>query len=117
MERETEDFQDLNVRITLEWCSMTLNELMNAAGQVSIDEREAYLVIFTEGFSGYVCRNEGSTDVSRALFKGTYRDCQVWIERRGLASALQYVMEHLAEVQELAGTSGAGLVEMLARLS
>ena len=95
---------------------MTLNELMNAAGQVSIDEREAYLVIFTEGFSGYVCRNEGSTDESRALFKGTYRDCQIWIERRGLASALRYVIEHLAEVPELA-VANLGRDELLAIIS
>jgi len=94
---------------------MTLNELMNAAGQVCIDEREAYLVIFTEGFSGYVCRNEGATDESRALFKGTYQDCQVWIERRGIAAALRFVMWRMSEVEELVGKD-AELMVMLSRL-
>jgi len=34
-------------------------------------------------------------DESRALFKGTYLHCQIWIERRGVAAALRCVMEHM----------------------
>jgi hypothetical protein len=82
---------------------MTIDEIMYGAGQESIDTREAYLVVFTEGFNGYVCRNEGATDESRALFKGTYRDCQIWIERRGIAAALRYVIAHMGEAPQLAG--------------
>jgi len=110
--------QDPKVRITLEWCNMTLDELMNGASQECINEREAYLIIFTEGFNGYVCRNEGSTDESRALFAGTYRDCQIWIERRGVAAALRYVREYMEEVPELSGggPGGVALLELLSRL-
>jgi hypothetical protein len=94
---------------------MTIDEIMYGAGQQSIDTREAYLAMFTEGMNGYVCRNEGVTDESRALFEGTYRDCQVWIERRGLAAALRYVMAHMGEVAELAGSKldGEKLLELL----
>jgi hypothetical protein len=97
---------------------MTLDELMNEAAQMCIDEREAYLVIFTEGLNGYVCRNEGVTSESRALFRGTYRDCQIWVERRGIVTALLYVLEHRTEVPELAGVSqdGAELLTLLAKL-
>ena len=84
---------------------MTLDVLMNEAAQVCIDEREAHLVIFTEGLNGYVCPNEGLTSESRALFKGTYLDCQIWIERRGIIAALRYVMEHRKEVPEFADPS------------
>jgi hypothetical protein len=94
---------------------MTLDELMNEAAQKCIDEREAHLVIFTEGLNGYVCPNEGVTSESRALFKGTYRECQVWVERRGIVTALQYVLDHRIEVPELAGKSLDG-VKMLALL-
>jgi hypothetical protein len=80
---------------------MTLDTLMTAAAAECIDERERYLVIFTEGANGYVCKNEGLTDESRALYKGTYRDCQVWIERRGIAAALHHISQHLQEVPEL----------------
>ena len=91
---------------------------MNEAAQKCIDVREAYLVMFTEGFNGYVCRNEASIDESRALFHGTYRECQVWIERRGVAAALKYGMEHMGEVPELSGRSLSGikLLELISRL-
>jgi hypothetical protein len=81
---------------------MTLNELMTRAADVCIDQRERYLVIFTQGANGYVCRNEGLTDESQALYHGTYSDCQIWIERRGIATALRHVRQHLPEVPELA---------------
>src|ERR1700751_999096 len=58
---------------------MTVNELMNHASGECIEERERYLIIFTHGANGYVCRNEGVTDESRALYHGTYHDCQIWI--------------------------------------
>ena len=80
---------------------MTLESLMNRAAADCIDERERYLVIFTEGANGYVCKNEGLTDEKRALFRGTYRDCQVWIERRGIAAALRCIMKYLHDVPEL----------------
>lgn len=98
---------------------MTIEELMNDAAQKCIDTREAYLVMFTEGFNGYVCRNEASTDESRAIFKGTYRECQVWIERRGLAAALRHVIEHRAETQGLSegDLGGVELLEVLSRLT
>jgi hypothetical protein len=82
---------------------MTFGELMYNAAQRCVDEREAHLIIFTEGLNGYVCPNEGLTNESRAVFKGTYRDCQVWVERRGISAALRYVLEHQAEVPELGG--------------
>lgn len=80
----------------------TLEELIDRAALECTEERERYLAIFTIGVEGYVCRNESSTDESRALFKGDYRDCQVWIERRGIAAALRYILEHSREVPELA---------------
>src|SRR5579859_769393 len=97
---------------------MTLNELMNRAAQESIDARESYLAIFTEGLNGYVCRNEASTGESRALFKGTYLHCQIWIERRGVAAALLYVIAHMEEVEGLAGREfdGRVLLELISRL-
>ena len=82
---------------------MTLDELKNGAAQQCIDERERHLIVFTEGLNGYVCPNEGITSESRALFKGTYQECQGWIERRGIATALRYVMQRLEAVPELAG--------------
>jgi len=66
---------------------MTLESMMNRAAAACLDERERHLVIFTEGANGYVCRNEGLTDESQALYHGTYLDCQIWIERRGIAAA------------------------------
>ena len=81
--------------------ALTLKELLDGAASECIDKRESYLVIFTVGVYGYVCRNEGSTEESRALFHGTYRECQIWIERRGIAAALDYVLTHLEEVPEL----------------
>ena len=81
----------------------TLEELIDQAALECTEERERYLAIFTIGVEGYVCRNESSTDESRALFKGHYRDCQVWIERKGLAAALHYLVEHSNEVPELGG--------------
>ena len=82
---------------------MTFGELMYNAAQQCVDEREAHLIIFTEGLNGYVCQNEGLTNESRAVFKGTYRDCQVWVERRGIAAALGYILGRQAEVPELRG--------------
>jgi hypothetical protein len=98
---------------------MTVDELMSRAAQKCIDMREAHLVMFTEGINGYVCRNEGSIAESRALFKGTYHECQVWIERRGVEAALRYVMEHTIETPELAAASRTGveLLEVLVRLA
>lgn len=95
----------------------TIEELMNRAALECTEERERYLAIFTIGVEGYVCRNESSTDESRALFKGHYRDCQVWIERKGIAAALRYILEHSREVPELAdrGTSEREILALLAR--
>ena len=97
---------------------MTLDELMNEAAQVCIDEREAHLVIFTEGLNGYVCRNEGAVKESHALFRGTYRDCQIWVERRGVMAALRYALERRNEVAELGGLhpDGTGVLALLAGL-
>lgn len=94
----------------------TIEELINRAALECTEERERYLAIFTIGIEGYVCRNEASTDESRALFKGDYRDCQVWIERKGIAAALRYVLEHSGEVPEL-DHRGASEREMLAFLA
>jgi hypothetical protein len=80
---------------------MTINELMDQASEVCIDEREAYLILFTEGFNGYVCRNEGSALESHALYKGTYRNCQIWVERRGITAALRVVKKRIDEVAGL----------------
>jgi hypothetical protein len=80
---------------------MTIDELMNQASAACIDEREAYLILFTEGLNGYVCRNEGSALESRALYKGTYRGCQIWVERRGVAAALRVLKGGIGEVDGL----------------
>ena len=95
---------------------MTIEELMDAAAAACIDEREAYLILFTEGLNGYVCRNEGSALESRALFKGSYRECQIWVERRGLAAALRTVR---ARLEDLAGLGPGELAgrDLLARLA
>jgi len=77
---------------------MTIDELMNLASAASIDEREAYLILFTEGLNGYVCRNEGAALESHALFRGSYRDCQIWVERRGVAAALLVLKGRISEV-------------------
>jgi hypothetical protein len=81
--------------------ALTLKELLDRAASECIDKRESYLVVFTVGLHGYVCLNEGATDVSRAIFHGTYRECQIWIERRGVSAALDYVLTHIAEAPEL----------------
>lgn len=94
---------------------MTIDELMYEASQASIDEREAYLIMFTEGFNGYVCRNDSSAIESRALFKGTYRECQVWVERRGITAALRLVRENVGMVAEL-GRGKLSWTEMLERI-
>jgi len=94
---------------------MTFDSLMAAAAAESVDERERYLIMFTHGANGYVCRNEGLTDESHALYHGTYRDCQVWIERRGVAAALACVSQHLPDVPELDGQLLPA--DLLARLS
>ena len=62
-------------------------------------------------------RNESSTDESRAVFHGTYRECQIWIERRGIAAALEYLQAHMAEVPELSGRelSAHHLLEMISQ--
>ena len=80
---------------------MTLDGLMTRAALECIDERERHLAIYSVGSNAYVCRNEAGVDESRALFRGTYRDCQVWIERQGISAALRYVIEHMSEVPEL----------------
>ena len=95
---------------------MTLDKLVTRAAAECIDERERFLVIFTHGANGYVCSNAGATDESLALYKGLYQDCQVWIERRGIAAALRYIVEHLMDVPELTGRQ-LTLDELLARIS
>jgi hypothetical protein len=97
---------------------MNLESLLDHAAADCVDERERYLVIFTYGSNGYVCRNEGLTDESQALFHGTYRDCQVWIERRGIAAALRCILQHLPEVPELADhrLTPADLLDLLSHL-
>jgi hypothetical protein len=80
---------------------MTLDGLMTGAAMESIDERERHLAIFTVDLNGYVCKNEPDADESKALFKGTYRECQAWIERRGIAAAFRFVIKHMHEVPEL----------------
>jgi hypothetical protein len=81
-----------------------------------MDERERHLAIYSSGSNAYVCRNEAVADESRALFKGIYRDCQVWIERQGISAALRYVIEHMSEVPEL-NLHGMTSSEILALLS
>lgn len=95
---------------------MTIDELMNEASQACIDEREAYLIMFTEGFNGYVCRNDAAVMESRALFKGTYRECQIWVERRGIMAALGVVRERMNGVKGLSEeeVSGRELIERIA---
>ena len=93
-----------------------LDKVVTRAAAECIDERERYLVIFTYGVNGYVCRNEGATDESQALYKGLYRDCQIWIERRGIAAALRYVLKHLQDVPEINGGQ-LTLEELLAQIS
>jgi hypothetical protein len=94
----------------------TLEKVVTAAAAECIDERERYLVIFTYGVNGYVCRNEGATDERHALYKGLYRDCQIWIERRGIAAALRYVLKHVNDVPGMNGLQ-LTLDELLARIS
>ena len=91
---------------------------MDGAAQACIDEREAHLIMFTEGLNGYVCPNAGAVSVSRAVFKGTYRDCQIWVERRGISAALRYVMEHRDEVleQDASGLRAGEWHELISRL-
>jgi len=74
---------------------------MNGAAQQCIDEREAHLIMFTEGINGYVCPNEGVITENRAIFKGTYRECQIWVERRGLSAAIRYILEQQNHVPQL----------------
>jgi hypothetical protein len=80
---------------------MTHQELSSGAAQACIDEREAHLIMFTEGVFGYVCPNEGVITENRAIFKGTYRDCQIWVEGRGIAAAIRYILERQHLVPEL----------------
>ena len=95
---------------------MTLESLLDQAAAACIDEREGHLVMFTQGANGYVCRNEGLTDESQALYHGSYRDCQIWIERRGIAAALRCILLHCNEVPELADRL-LSPADLLARLS
>lgn len=95
---------------------MTIDELMNEASQACIDEREAYLIMFTGGFNGYVCRNDAAAIESRALFKGTYRECQIWVERRGILAALRVVREKIGQISG-EKMDGNGLLERIARLA
>ena len=98
---------------------MTLDTLMTHAAAECTDERERYLIMFTQGANGYVCRNQGQTSESHALFHGSYRDCQIWIERRGLAAALRHVMEHRQDVPELTDSqlTPAGILEQLSYIA
>jgi|SRR5580698_2702836 hypothetical protein len=96
--------------------AMTLDQLLSQAAQECIVEREGHLAVFTTDLNGYVCRNDGAMEESRALFKGTYLECQVWIEQRGVAAALAYVSDHMAEVPELS-RRGITVREVLALLS
>ena len=97
---------------------MTLNALMTRAAAECIDERERYLIMFTQGANGYVCRNEGVTDESQALYHGTYRDCQIWIERRGITAAMRQILQYQPEVPALADPelTGCGLLTQLSLL-
>jgi hypothetical protein len=95
---------------------MTLESLLDQAAAKCIDEREQHLVMFTQGANGYVCRNEGLTDESQALYHGSYRDCQIWIERRGIAAALQCILRHFNDVPGLA-EQHLEPADLLARLS
>ncbi len=95
---------------------MTLDSLMAAAAAECVDERERYLIMFTQGTNGYVCRNEGLTDESHALYHGTYRDCQIRIERRGITAALRCILQHIHEVPEFAVDS-LSAADLLYRLS
>jgi hypothetical protein len=82
---------------------------MDAASAASIDEREAYLILFTKGMNSYVCRNEGAAMETRALFRGTCRECQIWVERRGIAAAL---LVRKGRIREVPGPSqGEFMVE------
>jgi hypothetical protein len=97
---------------------MTIEELTDGAAQECIDTREAHVIMFTEGLNGYVCPNEGVLAESRAVFKGTYRHCQIWVERRGISAALRYVIAHRAEVLELSADNlmAAECLELISRL-
>jgi hypothetical protein len=95
---------------------MTLESLLDQAAAECIDERERHLVMFTLGANGYVCRNEGLTDESQALYHGSYRDCQIWIERRGIAAALRCILRHINDVPELTEQQ-LEPADLLARLS
>jgi hypothetical protein len=99
-----------------ERAAMTLNELMNGAAWECIDEREAHVIIFTQGAIGYVCLNTMDTTESKALFRGEYRSCQVWIERRGVSAALNYIRDHLNEVPDFIA-SQSNLQAFLAMLT
>jgi hypothetical protein len=92
---------------------VTLDELLDRAASQCIDERESYLAIFTIGINGYVCRNEGSIREKYALFHGTFRECQIWIERRGIAVALDYILSHKSEVAELEDLSADELLRRI----
>ena len=98
---------------------MGLKELMQGAAQESIDTREAHVIMFTEGLNGYVCPNEGVLAESRAVFKGTYRDCQIWVERQGISAALRYVVAHWAAMPELSegDRMAADGLELISRLA
>ena len=98
---------------------MTIQELMNGAAQACIDTREAHVIMFTEGLNGYVCPNEGVLAESRAVFKGTYRDCQIWVERRGISAALRFVTAHRVEVPKLSAGDlmAAECLELISRLA
>ena len=98
---------------------MTLSTLMTRAAGECIDERERYLIIFTHGSHGYVCKNEGVTDQSQALYHGTYRDCQIWIEQRGIAAAMREILQSWPEVPELAepGLTPSGLLGNLTSIA
>jgi hypothetical protein len=79
---------------------MTREELIHGAAQECIDQREALLIMFTEGVNGYVCPNEGIITEDRAIFKGTYRECQIWVERRGISAAILFIQQRQHLVPE-----------------
>jgi hypothetical protein len=76
---------------------LTLEELLDHAASECIDKRESYLVVFTVGINAYVCPNEGAIHPGKALFEGTYRACQIWVERQGIAQALRCVLARIGE--------------------
>jgi len=111
------EFQFMNYKAVSKYGAiMMLESLLDQAAAECIDERERHLVMFTQGANGYVCRNEGLTNEDQALYHGTYRECQIWVERRGIAAALRCILRHFNDVPELAEQQ-IEPADLLARLS